>query len=175
MNSWSKIQSIPTSEKRFEDRVKVLESTGAQDIETNGCELSELEDIGFSLGNSQMELDAVFRPGDFTPFSPTVFKNLARGDGSSYQKLIVLDKQEDKENSPPTNLMSERPTEPPMFLRSRFFGKRTEIVPETVYRTLFEENFSCACVYLCLQLIEMFHYIGIFFFFSQMCEREKQF
>ena len=58
-------------------------------------------------------MDAVFRPGIDTPFSPTTFDDLLMGDGS-VENPIVLDEEEDKENAPPpTTPESVRPTEHP--------------------------------------------------------------
>ena len=53
---------------------------------------------------------------------------------------ILVDDEEDKENSAPTTITtpeSERPTEAPRLLRSRPFGTRLKNMPNTVYRTLF--------------------------------------
>ena len=44
-------------------------------------------------------MDAVFRPGIDTPFSPTTFDNLSME--GSVENPIVLDEEEDKENTPP--------------------------------------------------------------------------
>ena len=83
-------------------------------------------------------MDAVFRPGIDTPFSPTVFDDLLMGDGS-VENPIVLDEEEDEENAPPTTTPeSTRPTERPRLQRSRAFGARIENVPDDVYRNLFE-------------------------------------
>ena len=58
----------------------------------------------------------------------------------SVENPIVLDEEQDKENSAPTTTtpVSERPTEPPRLLRSRAFEARIENVPEYVYRNLFQ-------------------------------------
>ena len=82
-------------------------------------------------------MDSVYRPGKDTPFSPSVFDDFQM-EGSSLANPIIVDDEEDKENSAPTTTPeSERPTEPPRLLRSRPFGTRLENVPESVYRTLF--------------------------------------
>ena len=82
-------------------------------------------------------MDAVFRPGIDTPFSPTTFEDLLMGDGS-VENPIVLDEEEDKENAPPpTTLESVRPTEPPRLQRSHAFGAPMENVPDYVFRNLF--------------------------------------
>ena len=109
---------------------------GAQDLDTISCQVSELEDIEFNWENSQLDMDAVFRPGIDTPFSPTTFDDLLMGDGS-VENPIVLDDEEDKENAP-TTPESVRPTQPPRLQRSRAFGARIENVPDYVYRSLFQ-------------------------------------
>ena len=83
-------------------------------------------------------MDAVFRPGIDTPFSPTSFDDLLMGDGS-VENPIVLDEEEDKENAPlPTTRESVRPTETPRLQRSRAFGARMENVPNYVFTNLFQ-------------------------------------
>ena len=58
-------------------------------------------------------MDAVFRPGIDTPFSPTTFDDLSME--GSVENHNVLDEEEDKENAPPppSTPDSVRPTEPP--------------------------------------------------------------
>ena len=115
----------------MEIRDEVLSSVGAQDLETSSYQVSDLEEIEFNWEKS--ELDAVFRPSKDTPFSPTTFDDLSMG--GSAENPIVLDEEEDKENSAPTTTyVSERPTEPPRLLRSRACGARIENVPDYVYR-----------------------------------------
>ena len=114
----------------------VLSSVGAQDLDTSSSQVSDLEDIEFNWGNSQLDMDAVFRPGIDTPFSPTTFDDLSME--GSVENPIVLDEEGDKENAPPTSTPeSVRPTEPPKLLRSRAFGARMENVPDYVFRNLF--------------------------------------
>ena len=82
-------------------------------------------------------MDAVFRPGIDTPFSPTTIDDfLMEG---SVENPIVLDEEEDKENAPPppTTPESVRSTKPPSLLRSRAFGARMENVHDYVFRNLF--------------------------------------
>ena len=74
----------------MEMRDEVLSSVGAQDLDTSSYQVSDLEDIEFNWENS--ELDAVFRPGIDTPFSPTLFDDLLMGDGS-VESPIVLDEE----------------------------------------------------------------------------------
>ena len=130
---------VPITENQegtMEMRYEVLSSVGAQDLDTSSYQVSHLEDIEFNWGFSQLEMDAVFRPGIDTPFSPTTFDDLLMGDGS-VENPIVLDEEEDKENAPPTTPESVRPTEPPRLQRCRALGARMENVPEYVFRNLF--------------------------------------
>ena len=99
---------------------------------------ADLDEVEFYWENDQLDVDAVFRPGIDTAFSPTAFDDLEMGD--SAENPILLGEEEDKENSPPrtTAPVSERPTRPPALLRSRPFGTRIENVPDYVYRNLFQ-------------------------------------
>ena len=118
-------------------RDEVLSSVGAQDLDTSSYEVSDLEDIEFNWENPQLEMDAVFRPGIDTPFSPTTFDDSSME--GSVENPIVLDKEEDKKNAPPpTTPESVRPTVPPRLQRSRAFGARMQNVPEYVFRNLFQ-------------------------------------
>ena len=118
-------------------RDEVLSSVGAEDLDTSSYQVSDLEDKEFKWEDLQLDIDAVFRPGIDTPFSPTTFDVLLVGEGS-VEYPIVLDEEGDKENAPPpTTPESVRPTEPPSLQRSRAFGTRIENVSDYVYRTLF--------------------------------------
>ena len=90
---------------------EVISSVGAQDMDTSGYQVSaDLDDVEFYWENDQLDFDAVFRPGIGTPFSPTPFDDLEVG-GS--ENPILLDEEEDKENSPPTTTpVSERQMRP---------------------------------------------------------------
>ena len=120
----------------MEMRDKVLSSVGAQDLDTSSYQTSDLEDIEFNWENSELEMDAVFRPGIDTPFSTVTFDVLSME--GYVENPLVLDKEEEKENSPPLSTPeSERPTETARLLRSRPVGTRLEDVPDSVYMTLF--------------------------------------
>ena len=136
-NHLARVPITPNQEGTMEMRDEVLSSVGAQDLDPSSCQVSDLEDIEFNWENSQLEMDAVFRPGIDTPFSPTTFDDLLMGDGS-VENPIVLDEEEDKENaSPPSTPESVKPTEPPRLRRSRAFGARKENVPDYLFRNLF--------------------------------------
>ena len=123
----------------------VLSSVGAQDLDTSSYQVSDLEDIECNWEDSQFDMDAVFRPGIDTPFSPTTFDDLSMS--GSVENPIVLDEEEDKENSPPAPSRPEsvRSTEPPRLRRGHLFGTKIENVPDYVYRNLFQKVLLCLC------------------------------
>ena len=127
----------------MELRDEVLSSVGAQDLDTSSYQVSDLEDIEFNWENSQLDVDAVFRPGIDTPFSPNTIDDLSME--GSVGNPIVLDGEEKKENAPPSLPESVRPKEPPRLLRSRVFGAKIETVPDYVYRILFHLVLPCLC------------------------------
>ena len=91
-------------------REEVLSSVGAQDLDNSSYQVSDLEYIEFNWEDSQLDMDAVFRPGIVIPFSPTTFDELSKG--GTVENPIVLDEEEDQ-NSPSSTPESGRPTEPP--------------------------------------------------------------
>ena len=81
-------------------------------------------------------MDAVFRPGIGTPFSPTTFDDLSME--GAVGNPVVLDEEGDKENAPPPSTPeSVRLTEPPKLQRSRAFGAGMGNVPDYVFINLF--------------------------------------
>ena len=81
-NHLSRIPITENQEGTMDMRDQVLASVGAQDLDTSSYQVSDLEDIEFNWENPQLDMDAVFRPGIDTPFSPTTFGDLLMGDGS---------------------------------------------------------------------------------------------
>ena len=130
-NHLSRVPVTENQEGTMEMRDEVLSSVGAQDLDNSGYRDSDLEDKEFNWENSQVDMDAVFRPGIDTPFSPTTFDDLAVGEGS-VENPIVLDEEEGKENSPPAPSTPEsvRPTESPRLQRSCPFETRIEKAPD---------------------------------------------
>ena len=61
----------------MEMRDEVLFSVGSQDLDTSSYQVSDLKDMEFNWEIDQLDLDAVFRPGIVTPFSPTTFDDLS--------------------------------------------------------------------------------------------------
>ena len=107
-------------------------------MNTSGYQVSaDLDDVDFYFEKDQLDVNAVFRPGIDTPFSPTAFDDLEMGSLSA-ENPILLDEEEEKQNSPPSTPVPERPTRPPALLRNRPFGKRINNVPDYVYRNLFQ-------------------------------------
>ena len=138
-NHLAQFPVIPNQKGTQEMRDELLSSVRAQEgLDTSRYQVSaDLDDVEFYWESDQLDVDAVFRPGIDTPFSPTAFDDLEMG--GQAENTILLDEKEDKENSPPTTATpnSERPTRPPALLTSRPFGTRKEIVPDYVYRNLF--------------------------------------
>ena len=120
----------------MEMRDEELSSVGAQDLDTSSYQVSDLEDIEFNLEDSQFDMDAVFRPGVDTTFSPKTFDELSMG-GSVENPNVLVEEQNKEKASLPTPPESVRPTEPPRLQRSWPFGARIENVPDYVYRNLF--------------------------------------
>ena len=118
----------------MEMKDEVLSSVGAQDLDTSSYQVSDLEDIEFNWENSQLDMDAVFRRGIDTPFSPTTIDDFPME--GPVENPIVLDEEEDKENAPPppTTPESVRATEPPRLHRSLAFGARMENVPRICFQ-----------------------------------------
>ena len=110
-------------------REEVLSSHGSQDTDLSGYELSDLEDFEVSWEDSAVDMDSVYRPEVDTPFSPSIFDVVQIG--LTAANPIIVDDEEDKENSTPTTTTRtpkfERPTAPPRLLRSPPFGKRLKM------------------------------------------------
>ena len=116
-NHLPRVPITQNQEGTMEMRDEVPSNVRAQGLETSNYQLTDLEDIEFNWENSQLEMDAVFRPGIDTPFSPSSLDDLLMGDGS-VENPIVLDEEEDKGNAAPITPESVRPTEPPRLQRS---------------------------------------------------------
>ena len=109
-NHLPRVPITRNQEGAMEMRDEVHSSLGAQDLDTSSCQVSDLENIEFNWENSQLDMDAVFRPGIDDPSSPTTFDDLSME--GSVENPIVLDEEEDKENAPPSTPECDRLTEP---------------------------------------------------------------
>ena len=121
-NHLGRVPFTPNQEGTMDIRDEVLSSVDAPDMDTSGCQVSDLNDVEFYWENDQLVF--VLRPGLDTPFSPSTFN----------------DEEPDKANSPPphpTTPVSEGPTQPPVLMRSRPFATRNN-VPDFVDRNLFQ-------------------------------------
>ena len=78
-NHLARVPITPNQEGTIEMREEVLSSVGAQDLDTSSYQVSDLEDIEFNWENSQLDMDAVFRPSIHSPFYPTTFGDLSMG------------------------------------------------------------------------------------------------
>ena len=76
-NHLSRVPITPNQEGSIEMRDEVLSSVGAQDLDTSSYQLTDLEVKEFNWENPQLDMDAVYRPGIDTPFSPIAFDDLS--------------------------------------------------------------------------------------------------
>ena len=63
---------------------------GAQKMDTSGYQVSDLDDVEFHWENDQLDVDAFFRPGVDTPFSPSNFNDSEMG--LMAESPILIDK-----------------------------------------------------------------------------------
>ena len=135
-NHLPRVPITQNQEGTMEMRDEVFSSVRAQDLDTSSYQVSDLEDIEFNWDYSQLDMDAVFRPGIDSPFSPAAFDDLSME--GTIENPIVLDEEEDKDNALPSTPESVRPTEPPSLQRCRAFGARMENVHDYVFRNFFQ-------------------------------------
>ena len=67
-NHLPRVPITPNQHGTFEIREEVLSGVGAQDTDTRGYELSDLEDIEFSWEDPAVGMDSIYRPGNDTHF-----------------------------------------------------------------------------------------------------------
>ena len=94
-NHLSRVPITPNQQGTFERR-EVLASVGAQDTNTSGYKLPDIEEIEFSWEDLAVDVDSVYRPGIDTPFSPSIFDDFQMGSTTANSKLV--DDEEDKEH-----------------------------------------------------------------------------
>ena len=107
-NHLTRVPDTPNQQGTNEVRDELLSSIGVQDMDTSGYQVSDLDVVEFYWESDQLGVDAVFSPGCDSPFSPTALDDLEKG--GSAENAFLLEEEEDKENSPPTTPVSERPT-----------------------------------------------------------------
>ena len=137
-NHLPRVPITPNQQETIEMKEEVPSSVGAQELDTSSYHLTDFEDVEFIWENAQLDMDAVFRLGIDTPFSPTTFDDLSME--GSVENPIVLDEEEDKENAapPPSKPESVRRTEHLRLQRNCAFGARKENVPDYVFTNLFQ-------------------------------------
>ena len=96
-NHLPRVPVTPNQQGTFEMWERVLSSIGAQDTDTRGYEVSDLEDIEFSWEDPAVDMDSVYWHGIDTPFSPSIFDDLQM-EGMTAVNPILIDDEEDKEN-----------------------------------------------------------------------------
>ena len=87
-NHQPRVPVTPNWEGTMEMRDEVLSSEGAQDLDSNSYQISDLEDIEFNWEKSHLDMDTVFRLGIDNPFSPTTFDNLSMREGSIENPIV---------------------------------------------------------------------------------------
>ena len=94
--------------------------------------MSVPDDVDFFWENDQMV--SLFQPGIETPFSLLVFSYFEMG--AMAENPVLIDQEQDKENSAPTTPVSERPAQPHLFMRRRPFGIKYDNVTDYFYKKL---------------------------------------
>ena len=95
---------------------EVLSSVGAQEMDTSGYHVSDLEDIEFCRERNQLGALVVFRRRIGITFSPTALDDLETA--GSAENPSLLEEEENKENSPPKSPTSERRIRSPALERN---------------------------------------------------------
>ena len=75
-NHLARVPITANQERTTEMREGKLCRVGAQNLDTSSYQASDLEDIELYWEDSQLDMDAVFRPGKDTHFSPNTFDDL---------------------------------------------------------------------------------------------------
>ena len=132
----------------FEIRKKVLFGVGAQDTDTRGYELSDLEDIELRWEDLAVDMESVYQDGIDTSLSPSIHDIFQTRSATSIP--VIVDDEEDKENSAQTTTTtstpeSERQTETTRLLRSRTFGIRLENARLRIQDSV-SLCFVCGCI-----------------------------
>ena len=154
-NHLARVRVTPNQQRTHEMRDEVLSSVGAQDLDTSSYQLTDLEDIEFNWEHSQLDMDAVFRLGIDTPFSPTTFDDLSME--GSVENLILLDEEEDLHQHPclsdPRNLPGCREV---VILKQEL-----KMYPIMFIEIWFNKYYRvCVLIHI---LIDVFHFIINFF------------
>ena len=93
------VPNTSNQEGTMEMRNEVLPSVGAHDMEPNGYQVSDLDDVDFYWENDQLDVDAVFTTGIKTPFFHAIFNEIEMS--SMAEHPILTHEEQYEENSPP--------------------------------------------------------------------------
>ena len=134
----ARVPVTPNQQGTMGMRDEAFSRIGAQDMDTSGYQVSDLEDNKFHWEDPGFNMDTKFRPGIGTPFSSSTSNDFEMG--SMAENLILIDEEQDNENDLPfpNAPISERPPQPPVLMRSHPSRTRTEIVPDHIFKNLFE-------------------------------------
>ena len=93
---YCEFQTTPTIQRLLRCGMKnfKLPSEVAQDTDTSGYQLSDLQDIEFQWENPDLKMDAVFRPNVKTLFSSPKFNDFEKG--SLSENPLLIDEQQAK-------------------------------------------------------------------------------
>ena len=110
-NHQARVPITPNQEGTIEMRKEVFSSAAVQELDSSSYQVSDLKDIDFNWEDSQLDMDAVFRPGIDTPFSPTTFDDLSMEGTlcwtkSKRRRMLLL--QQHRNLSDPRNLPGSR-------------------------------------------------------------------
>ena len=152
-------------------RDEVLSSVGAQNMNTNGYQVSNQEYFDFHCDDPDLNKDAVSKPGTDTFISPTAFYSLERG--GLVRNPILLDDERDKENSPTTTPSSEKPNRPLPYCEVEHLEQDPKLCLIEVTGFCFSK-FYRACI-LIKVVVKIFQFFEIFFKTSQKFVGQKQF
>ena len=87
-NHLARVPVNPNQQGTMEMRDEVLSSVGAQNMDTRGYQVSDPDDVEFYWGNDQLDVDALYRPGIGTSFSPSTFNDFEMGSVAGNPNLI---------------------------------------------------------------------------------------
>ena len=106
-----RVPITPNQQGTLELKEEVLSSVEAQDTDTRGNEVSDLEDIEVSWDDPAVDYESVYRLGIDTPISPAIFDDFQM-EGSTAAHPSIDDDEEDKENSAPTTTTQSLTVQP---------------------------------------------------------------
>ena len=173
----ARIATTLNQQGTMEMRDEVLSTVGAQDMDTSGYQVSDLEDIDFHWEAPELNLDPLFRPSIDTPFSISTAIDFEMD--SLAENPNASEEVKRREISIPplsTTPVSELPTCLSVLNRSSPCGTRIENFPEYVFRKLFEKSlFKLLCMCFDRNYFQhvSFYQICFFNFLSHICETKK--